>query len=235
MKILSRISEIFPPNYKSLGKNFAKYFMLYGGWKAILRSPYLHISVVMSALSFGFWKDPSWWSTPIGVLPNLIGFTLGGYAILISFGNERFINILTEPVDNKPASIFMAVNATFVHFIVVQVFALMLALFAQSRPLSSFISLLPEELSAWIELKVSLPDWFRVTFVRLFWFLCYTTFIYAVVSTIAGTMAIFWLGGWFERLKNREREALEKKNSTPASSLSKLQSITGNNNNNSNS
>src|SRR5947207_15899152 len=65
-------------------------------------------------------------------------FTLAGYAMLIAFGDERFKALLTAPSAEHPASAFMAINATFMHFLVVQIVALLVAIVAKSRPFSSF-------------------------------------------------------------------------------------------------
>ena len=89
----------------------------YGGWREICVSPYLHVAVVLAILTPGIWTRQGWWDIPLGVLPNVIGFTLGGYAILIAFGDERFKALLTTPSDQHLVSAFLAINATFVHFL----------------------------------------------------------------------------------------------------------------------
>jgi hypothetical protein len=186
--------------------SFRSYCLAYGGWRAVLLSPYLRVALALAILTTGTWTEPNWWDTPLSVLPNLVGFTLGGYAILIAFGDERFKVLLTRPVPEKPASTFMAINATFVHFLVVQVTALLLAIFAKSRPLSFVLSLMPGDPYAAL-----VQTWPAVTFARRCmvtgaWFVGYVMFLYAIVSALAATAAIFWVGGWFEKAKHREAE-----------------------------
>jgi hypothetical protein len=104
-------------SYSGVCSNLRQYFGAYGGWKNVLVSPYLHVAAMLAILTPGIWARPGWWDIPLGVLPNVIGFTLGGYAILIAFGDERFKTLLTTPSNQHPASAFLAINATFVHFL----------------------------------------------------------------------------------------------------------------------
>ncbi|MDO9713489.1 hypothetical protein [Paracraurococcus lichenis] len=194
-------------NYAGPLASFQSYCLAYGGWRAVARSPYLRIAVMLAVLTAGTWTESNWWETPLSVLPNLVGFTLGGYAILIAFGDERFKALLTQTVPEKPASTFMAINATFVHFLVVQVAALLLAVFAKSRPLSFVLSLIPGDPYAAL-----VDTWPSIAFTRrcivtMAWFVGYTMFLYAIVSALAATAAIFWVGGWFEKFeKTKQRE-----------------------------
>jgi hypothetical protein len=72
-----------------------------------------------------------WWDTPVAVLPSLIGFTLGGYAILLAFGDEEFKSVFAGATTKNKDSPYVIVSATFMHFIVVQVIALLIALAAE--------------------------------------------------------------------------------------------------------
>ncbi len=38
------------------------------------------------------------------------------------------------------------------------------------------------------------------------WFVGYAMFLYAIVSALAATAAIFRVGGWFDKAKQREAE-----------------------------
>jgi len=90
--------------YNDVCNNIRLYFQAYGRWKEAFFSPYLHVAAVLAILTPGIWARQGWWDIPLGVLPNVIGFTLGGYAILITFGDERFKTLLTTPSDEHPAS-----------------------------------------------------------------------------------------------------------------------------------
>lgn len=119
--------------YKGVGEIFLRYWRAYGGWRAVLRSPYFHAALVLLALTVQTWTGTLWWDTVISALPNLLGFTLAGFAIFIGFGDEKFRALLAEPDDNETRpTIYVALCATFVHFIVVQILALIYAMVAKS-------------------------------------------------------------------------------------------------------
>lgn len=119
--------------YTGVAKIFRRYWVAYGGLSALLRSIYLHVAGILLLLTFNTWTNPKWWDQSLSILPNLLGFTLGGFAIFIGFGDERFRALLAEPEEdkNKP-TIYVSLCSTFVHFILVQVLALTYAVVANS-------------------------------------------------------------------------------------------------------
>ena len=62
----------------------------------------------------------------ISVIPNLLGFTVGALAILLAFSSSAIFSTVAE--EGAPASLFMKMAANFVHFISVQILALMSAM-----------------------------------------------------------------------------------------------------------
>ena len=162
--------------YKGVADIFKVYWAAYGGLGSLLRSPYLHLALVLLAFTAPFWLRPNWWDQCLAVLPNLLGFTLGGFAIFIGFGDEKFRALLAED-DGAPVNAYVALCATFVHFIVVQSLALLAAVLAKAwwfyapwmDPLRSALPLL-NGLGAAIG---------------------YGLFLYALCSVLAATMHIF--------------------------------------------
>lgn len=71
-----------------------------------------------------------WAETALNIIPSLMGFTLGGMAILLAFSNENFLKAIQE--DGKPRSLFMQGVSAFFHFILIQTLAITLALIAKS-------------------------------------------------------------------------------------------------------
>jgi len=113
------------------------YWTLYGGTSALLKSPYFQISAVL-ALFCNFLKDSnsSVADVAVGILPNLLGFTVGAMAIVLAFSSaEVFISLAEE---GEPASFFMKLTANLVHFIGVQVVALLTAIVAKMSGLTFF-------------------------------------------------------------------------------------------------
>lgn len=175
--------------YSSVVQLGRAYWRAYGGLAALVRSPYLHAALIVTLLLFSIWLQPEWWNTPLSILPNVLGFTLGGYALLIAFGDEKFRTLMIKAGSPERASPFLAVSATFVHFIVIQVSALVYALLArglyfrlgevgiESQALSSILS---GPLAAF------------------FWFFGFFLFVYALFTALAAAFALFRLSTWFD-------------------------------------
>lgn len=120
--------------YADIRELLSRYWRNYGGWKAFWFSPYFHLSLVIGVCTFPYdYSDKLlWWDLPIGVLPSLIGFSLGGYAIFLAFGDEKFKQLISGDSVNKEPSPYLIINTTFLHFIMVQISALILAVVAKS-------------------------------------------------------------------------------------------------------
>ncbi len=180
--------------YKNVKDSIVLYWHYYGGLEALLKTPYLHFAILTSLSCFPIWSKtvtPSWYNLPIAALPSLLGFTLGGYAILLAFGNEKFLMILCARDDDDPSP-FMNVNGAFVHFIVVQAIALFSSIVAMS----------------W-EIKTG-----------FFAFIGFTLFLYSLLTGVAAAFAILRLGKWYDiflakeyrRKLETERKENEKNN-----------------------
>jgi len=155
------------------------YFSAYGGWSALFKSKYFWCAAIFTVAMAPYWLSQAWWNDVLDVIPNLLGFTLGGYAMLLAFGNEKFQKILAEVNDGEEFSAFVDLNVAFVHFIVLQVVSILLALLSKAY---------------YFELP---PDSFFYRFADIFvvaavpWYaLCYFVFLYAIFSAFAATFAI---------------------------------------------
>lgn len=125
------------PNRTSKGgvvSIFLYYWRNYGGFKALLTSCYFWAAVLVSIVMFGAWKNTSWSDWSIGILPSMMGFSLGSYAVLLAFGNDKFLKIAAVAKTER-CSAYEGLNATFTHFIVVQVAGLLYALVIKSESL----------------------------------------------------------------------------------------------------
>jgi hypothetical protein len=122
----------------------------------------------------------------ISVLPNLLGFTLGGFAMFLGFGNDRFKSEVAkaDPADPIGRSIFVRLCATFVHFILLQVIALLWALTTKAW---YFPAPLPEPAQLWL-------PWLNL----LGGAIGYGLFLYACTSVVAATMHVFRIATMFE-------------------------------------
>lgn len=174
-------SDITEP-YKDLFQSIKLYWHSYGELKSFILSPFLHIAFVVSYFARPLWnpaKDDAavWYSLSLSVLPNLLGFTLGGYAILLAFGDSRFRDKISEQdeEDDGP-TLFMELNGTFVHFIVLQAIAILLAVIGTAGTVRT----------------------------GFFAWLGFTCFLYTVLTAISAALAVLEISDLFQTMKNRK-------------------------------
>ncbi|MBO2009154.1 hypothetical protein [Hymenobacter negativus] len=78
--------------------------------------------------------------TSVSILPNLLGFLLGGYTILIGFGNASLLKSATHIIEGRRISLFQMLSTIFALTIYLQSITLAAAVIAQftlSIPLSA--------------------------------------------------------------------------------------------------
>jgi hypothetical protein len=177
--------------YRGVRAVFGKYWVFFGGLGELASSFYLHLAIVLTALMPGLWRVTKWWDLVLGVLPNLLGFTLGGYAILLAFGDTQFRATLAARKPGKKLSAWESTNGMFAHFVVVQVAALLTAVAARScsdAPSSTWVRIALD----WLHGSSAFGEWLT----KAGWFLGCLLFIYSLVLAIAAVMGIFRLGAW---------------------------------------
>lgn len=108
-------------------KTIQTYWVNYGGSKALIASPYFHTSLVLLLITSSYWLHNSWWDQPLSILPNLLGFTLGGFAIFLSLGTDDFRKFISQSLPKYNSSPYIIVVSSFVHFVTVQTFAIIFA------------------------------------------------------------------------------------------------------------
>lgn len=108
-------------------KRIRQYFFAYGGWSAVLRSPLFWLAFGVTILNYSSWFRDDWIATTQALIPNLLGFSLGTYAILFSFITSKMKRALKTVKNPQGISYLDEINATFFHFIFVQVLALLWA------------------------------------------------------------------------------------------------------------
>ena len=175
--------------YSGVGEIFKRYWAAYGGLRALLLSPYFHLSLVLLGITSSYWLNKSWWDQPLAIVPNLLGFSLGGLAMFLSFGDDKFRAMLAEGT-NVAKSPYIQVCATFAHFIVLQISALLIALVAKAL---DFPYDWPLSWQAYIGI-----------FTKVFYAIGFLLFLYAVTSMLAATMAVFRVCSWYELHKKNE-------------------------------
>jgi hypothetical protein len=156
------------------------YFSAYGGVRALVTSPYLWIAIGITGIAFGAWSasGADWFEIVVSTLPNLLGFSIGGFAIFLSIGDEQYRQVICGEDASGKQSPYMEVAATFMHFVAVQVLALVLAAIAKSHPVAAL------HLSG-STLELLSP------FAWLFRAFSYLMFVYALVLCLAAIEAIW--------------------------------------------
>ncbi|WP_245294642.1 hypothetical protein [Rhizobium rhizosphaerae] len=87
---------------------------------------------------FPFWRSVNnegqrlWAQTAIDTVPSMLGFSMGGMAIMLAFSNASIFRAITQ--SGSPTSYFVTVVANFYHFILVQTLAIILALLCMAYP-----------------------------------------------------------------------------------------------------
>lgn len=110
-----------------MGDEIKGYWVAYGGVVALVTSPFLWIAIIATALSGPFWlHDNSWVETSLDILPSLLGFSLGAMAIVLAFPATPLFKHLAE--EGRKDSYYLQLSARFLHFIILQVAGILLAL-----------------------------------------------------------------------------------------------------------
>lgn len=148
--------------------SFKTYWDNYGGIDAILSSPYTKISALLSVFVIIFGNYEKWYEYPLNILPNILGFSIGAYAVILVLGNSDFWKFIAE--ENEDTNLFMEINGTFTHFIFIQVVAIIYAFICSLLSLNFFI--------------FSLLGIFLL--------------IYAIMSALAATLAILEISKWYQ-------------------------------------
>lgn len=173
-----------PKQYIGVISSFKLYISAYGGLGDIFKSPYFHAAVLVTAFSYQGWLGNSGWEELIlSAAPPFIAFSLGAAAIFNSIGDNSFRNMLLNYTEEgKSDSSYVAISAQLVHFIVVQTFALLLAIISANGPTKAYDTFFSNYPCSKI-----IGD----SFVFAYKFFTYLTFIYGCFLVLATVMLIF--------------------------------------------
>ncbi|ELH7950710.1 hypothetical protein Q9F39_002192 [Vibrio fluvialis] len=161
---------------------FREYWLAYGGWTALFSSRYLWMAFALNLLMFNSWYpiDSKWFQQVISVIPSVLGFTLGGFAMWVAIGDERFKSLIAGTDEDDETSPYMEVNATFTHFVLLQLLSLILAIIA----------------SSFSDTVVSCT--YLAIGAQIYSFFSYLVFIYALLTAIAAVLAILKVAKWYD-------------------------------------
>lgn len=160
-----------------------KYFDDYGGSRAVFASPFFIIAILIALLSYRSWNGSRWTDDVFQVIPNLLGFSLGTYALLFSLMSNPIKNALKKLKNHRGVFYIDELNATFLHFIFMQVASFIWAYLYRQSAITDLHDFLKNQ---------SLCSWDFMPFLRLFGsFVGLCLFIYAFLLTVAASLAVY--------------------------------------------
>lgn len=189
------MSSYYSKDWKSVIEIISKYWREYGGINTFIKSPYLHVSITLTLLTIKFWLNNKWWEQTLSILPSILGFTLGGFAIFLGYGTESFRKLMAfrNPITGK--SPYLDVVVAFVHFSLFQMLAIFLSIIGGN--LNAFESLDIE--ASYKEIGV-LYLWLIIGFIG------YGTFIYSLVLSFSVSFTLYRLATWYVQFETKEYE-----------------------------
>ncbi|HAV1412773.1 hypothetical protein P3521_03555 [Vibrio parahaemolyticus] len=178
----------------------ARYWKAYGGWKAALTSVYFWVAAFLTVLLYPQWVKAGWWGDTLSIMPSVLGFSLGGFAMWVAIGDEKFKSLISGSDDNASPSPFMEVNATFAHFILLQLVSIILAVIAKAYDFS-----------------VSEGHWLYFIWgeslglvTSVFYCFSYFIFLYALLTAFAAVLALFRVSSWYDDMQSMNKNESEK-------------------------
>lgn len=114
--------------YSALFGTIRSYWHDYGGFREWLQSPFVHFSVLVTALYMKGVVSLDWEKSAITSLPTVLGFSLAAYTITFTLMGSALHRALSTAVDEKTGMpLIRMVNATFFHVVFFQAISLIYA------------------------------------------------------------------------------------------------------------
>lgn len=187
--------------YIGLHKVFKKYWSVYGKWRALLCSPFLHASTFLTILCAPMWWNANWWERSLGIVPSILGFSIAGFALLLGVGTDRFKLLIATRDPKKAYSTLTTTSASFFHFILLQVASVVIALIASGRPIAWLADLFP-----YLNLRSSL---ILLIASKTFRFMGFFLLSYALLTSVAASLSIFRLSTVFSKFASLQQRGTQ--------------------------
>ena len=115
--------------------------------------------------------------------------------MLLSSGNVKFQTFISERNDNQEAkpSALISVSSSFVHFMLLQL-------------LSLFIAIVFQSLDFYVPWPVSIRTIVTI-FNAIFSAIGYLIFLYSIATMVAAVLAVFRMTSWFEIFQNHNKDS----------------------------
>lgn len=167
----------------TFSKVIRNYFRAYGGWYSLFNSPIFVLSLFITLLNYANWIEPNWVDRTFSMIPSMLGFSLGTYAILFSLMTGRLKRTLKLVKNDRDCSYLDEINATFFHFIFVQTISLVWAfLYDGTFVLDTF---------EWLAIRYNYMSSLFVYVASIGSFIGHFLLIYSFLLILAAALAIY--------------------------------------------
>lgn len=162
-----------------------RYWHALGGLSTLLKDIHLYIAVGLTVLTLPIWLVPLWWDLVISVLSTVIGFSIGGFSVVLALSNERMKGRLLKRNKFTGRSPFLMFNSAFTHYILLGFLALMLALLCKAYYRPELLS----QMEPWAK-----DFWEYIGyFARIGWVIAGFFFCYCLSSCVGAVFYIYRL------------------------------------------
>ncbi|ANY79954.1 hypothetical protein BB934_18400 [Microvirga ossetica] len=185
-------------HYKGAWTVIKEYFTAYGGWRAVFCSPYFQLSTIITFICLQVWQDGSRWKELIvQIMPNLLGFSIGAFAILFSSFQGKIGPFMFEREEGDKFTPAEELSATFMHFIMVQALTLIFGIISYSGLGATLVRIFTK-MDA-----LRYIDYPLFILYQCFKGFVFLLFIYSIMMLVSATAAIFRTITW-EAIANNE-------------------------------
>lgn len=127
---------------KNHGTDIKTFWSIYGGFQnGLIKSGYFWFSLITSILGIilfylidgidAFSMIVHLNEKILSILPNIIGFNIGAYALIIGFGQKNIIDQMSIKLDDSKYTLFQHMGATFAFSVLIQSFTIMVSFFLE--------------------------------------------------------------------------------------------------------
>lgn len=195
-------------------ENLRKLYAHYGGIKAIVKSSYFWVSILLAALSYQSIANFEWADKAVSVMPSLTGFTIAAFAIIFAILEPEMLRKLMA-TDGDGRSPIAEIAASIGHAVFIQVSAMIIAISSKLVDLTTVI----EKVADWIFSKGYSPiiflcamDWLALFFSAAGLLFTY----YGVMLVLAAILSIVRMQLIVADATKTKRAAPPKPPSTPS-------------------
>lgn len=165
----------------------------------VLTSPFFHTSIIIALLLAPAWSHGSIQENALTVIPSMLGFSLVAFAFSLGIGTDKFKLILGARRAGDKPSLVDGLSTAFVHFLFVQIFALLINLLLGAHWVAF---LLKTAGASWEHVPGALQV-FVIVLKFLFDGFAAFLFIYAMLSVIPAVLHIYMAAKLFEKFSSK--------------------------------